>query len=45
VVHQLAQHVDRDAGVGVPLGIGVPVGIQGDLGLVVFAAISARQRR
>jgi hypothetical protein len=45
VVHQLAQHVDRDAGVSVPLGVGVPVGIQGDLGLVVLDAVGTQQRR
>jgi hypothetical protein len=27
VSHQLAQHVDRASGIGVPLGVGVPVGV------------------
>lgn len=31
MVHQLAQAVNRDAGVGVPLGVGVPQPVHGDL--------------
>ena len=34
VVHQLAEHVDADSGVGVPLSVGMPVGIEEDLRLV-----------
>ena len=32
VVHQLAQHVDGNTGVGVALGVGVPVGVEHDPG-------------
>ena len=45
VVHQLAQHVDRDAGVGVPLGVGVPVGIREILALSYSVPSLAQQRR
>jgi hypothetical protein len=34
VVHQLAQHVDADPGIGVALRVGVPVGVENDLDLV-----------
>ena len=40
VVKQLAQHVDGDPGVGVPLGVGVPVGVGEDAGLVELGAPS-----
>ena len=44
VVHQLAEHVDADPGVSVPLRVGVPVGIRSDEGLVVFRAVGPQQR-
>jgi hypothetical protein len=43
VVHQLAEHVDRDAGVGVALGVGVPVGVGHDTGLVELGAVGHQQ--
>ena len=43
VVHQLAQHVDADSGVGVTLRVGVPVGVENDLGLVEGDAIGGGQ--
>jgi hypothetical protein len=30
VIHELAEHVDGDAGVGVTLGLAVPVGTEND---------------
>ena len=45
VRHQLAQHVDRDAGVGVALGVGVPVGVEHDLALVELGPVGGAQHR
>ena len=45
VRHQLAQHFDGNAGVGVALGVAVPVGVEHDPGLVVFDAIGGVQHR
>ena len=42
--HQLPQHVDRCAGVRVPLGVAVPVGVEEHRGLVELGAIRAPQR-
>ncbi len=42
--HQLSQHVDRGAGVGVPLGVAVPVGVEEHRGLVELGAVRAAQR-
>ena len=44
VVHELGEHVDRDAGVSVPLGVGMPVGIRHDPGRVERRAVTGRQR-
>ena len=43
--HQLAQHVDGGAGVGVPLGVAVPVGVERDFVLGVFGAVGVLQGR
>jgi hypothetical protein len=45
VVHQLAEHVDGHAGVGVTLGVGVPVGVEHDLGLVELQPVGGAQHR
>ena len=45
VRHQLAQHLDGNAGVGVALGVAVPVGVEHDLALVVFDAVGGVQHR
>jgi len=48
VIKELAEHIDRDSGVGVPLGVGVPVGVGEDAGLVELGlgpAVPDRQRR
>ena len=42
--HQLSQHVDRCAGVRVPLGVAVPVGVEEHRGLVELGAVRAPQR-
>src|SRR6266516_20184 len=44
VVHQLGEHVDRDAGVSVPLSVGVPVGVGHDPGGVERRSVTGRQR-
>src|ERR1019366_8696231 len=45
VVHQLAEHVDRDAGIGVTLGVGVPVAVRDDLGLAELGTVAGQQGR
>ena len=42
--HQLSQHVDRCAGVRVPLGVAVPVGVEEHRGLVELGVVRAPQR-
>ena len=37
--HELSQHVDRRAGVSVPLGVAVPVGVEEHRGLVELGAV------
>lgn len=43
MAHQPAEHIDADAGVGVPLRVGVPVGVGDDLALVELGAVGGAQ--
>jgi hypothetical protein len=45
MAHELSQHVDRGAGVSVPLGVAVPVGVEKDGGLVELCLVGVLQRR
>jgi len=45
MIHQVAQHVRGDPGVGVTLGVGVPVAVRHDLVLGELAAVRKRQGR
>lgn len=45
MVHQHAQNVDGDSGVGVTLSVAVQVGVKHDAGLVVLDAVGGAQRR
>ncbi len=45
VVHQLAEHLDGDSGVGVALGVAVPVGVEDDPPLVELCAVDVPERR